>query len=69
MSDQLKKVTARWHTALDVECPHCERYFDLEGCPDAFEWIYPIETKVNVDQEVKCPSCTGYFVVDRIARE
>lgn len=68
MSEHLKKVTATWQTALDVECPHCEYSFDLEGYQDAFEWIYPIQTQVDVDQEVQCPSCTGLFVVDRIER-
>lgn len=68
MSEPLKKTTANWHTSLDVSCPNCGHYFDLELYGDSFEWIYPIETR-HVDQEIKCLSCKVYFIVDEIERQ
>jgi len=65
--NELKKASATWRTSLNIECPHCEHYFDLEDYPDSFEWIYPVSSK-TVNQPVTCPKCHIEFIVEDLER-
>lgn len=65
-NEMKKKAHANWSVSLDIECPHCDRYFDLM---DEDEWHIKygdVAECPNVDEETECPHCRGLINITEI---
>jgi len=64
---ELKKVYASWYAKLSCDCPHCDYHIYIDSeIRDSFEWIYPIQSRENVNQEIVCPECKEAFLITNI---
>lgn len=64
----MKKVTGQVVVYVNVTCPYCEKYFDINTSvydPDGKldECIFGVYQEIN-DFQVKCPQCNLEFIVD-----
>lgn len=62
----MKKQTVYWNASLDVECPHCNHWFDFTETDDWIEQFVGVrvcEENKNVTCE-ECPRCEKKFVFD-----
>lgn len=74
MSEEMKKVTGSLSIEANVECPHCEHYFDLFSIQsmidDAHLWRRLFgKDQIGTDDlndEIDCPKCHESFMVGEI---
>ena len=53
---------AVWDIRLDVECPNCERLFDVLSLDDAGGILQGVETgQSDAELEIECPGCLTEF--------
>jgi len=60
MTEKLKTAMANWSISLDVDCPHCNHYFDImyndAWTQGGYEGIKTAQRK-DLDLEIICPKC------------
>jgi len=74
MSEEMEKVTGSLSIEANVECPHCEHYFDLFDIQGLIDDGF-LHRRVLSDnglgckdlgEEIKCPKCHKPFMVGEI---
>ena len=59
------RAIAIWSVRFNVECPHCNRFCDVDDLLDnAFEIFKFCESESNLNIEVECRYCCKQFIID-----
>ena len=60
-------ATATWRVEANINCPHCDDYFDVIGeLTDSFEKLPNPYESADVDELITCPNCKEEFIIKDI---